>query len=269
MGTPKHSPKRIEYKDEQQEIESRAERVGEVMAASYKQYTSKSEGWTPSESELKDMIESHKEFAVSTYHHQRAKKELEEHFVSWDKITSTQVATFGQVLEDAKREEDIQQFLTQNRVFLTQHLGGGHGRYVIPKPKLGSQLVPDFLISEMSSIGIEWYGIELESPSAVMHTSSGQASSKLTQSIQQILEWRDWLATNLAYARNPKSENGLGLVGIDAHLPASILMGRRRDFPSKFNAYRKHIKNSLNIEIHTYDWLLEQCESRVRILEEY
>lgn len=267
MGTPNHSPKKKESKDEQQEIEYRAIIVGEMLADSYEQYTQVSEGWTPSKQELEDMVKSHKEFAVSRYHHVRAGKELKEYLVLWDKITSEQGAIFSRVLKDAEREEDIQKFLTQNKIFLIQHLGGGHGRYVIPKPELGSQLVPDFLIAEMSSIGIEWYGIELESPNAVMSTSSGQASSKLTQSIQQIVGWRDWLSSNLAYARNPKSENGLGLVGIDAFLPASILMGRREGFSSKFNAYRKQIKQQLNIEIHTYDWLLEQCEHRIRMLE--
>jgi len=173
-----------------------------------------------------------------------------------------------QVLEEAKVEEDLQKFLTENSIFLVQHLGGGHGRYVIPKPRLGAELIPDFLIAEMSSIGIEWYGVELESPFAEMFTSSGQPGHLVTQAIQQVVEWRAWLESNLAYARNPKSENGLGLVGIAPDLPATILMGRRdKEFPTNFNAFRRQVKSKQNIEIHTYDWLAEQAEIRVRALQ--
>lgn len=268
MDTSKRSPKEKEYRDEQQEIEYRAKKVGEMLADSYKKYTEVSEGYTPGKQELGDMIKSHIEFAVSRYHHVRAEEELKEYLVLWDIITSIQVTAFYQALKDAKREEDIQKFLTQNKIFLVQHLGGGHGRYVIPKPELGSQLVPDFLVAEVSSIGIEWYGIELESPNALMFTRSGQASYRLTQSIQQIVEWREWLTENIAYARNQKP-NGLGLIGIDANLPATILMGKRdKEIPANFNAYRKQTKRGLSIEIHSYDWLLEQCEHRVRMLEE-
>jgi len=163
-------------------------------------------------------------------------------------------------LETAKVEEDMQRFLTENPLILAQHLGGANGRYVIPKPKLGAQLVPDFLIAEMSSIGIEWHGVELESPLTNPCTVSGQASAHLTHAIQQILDWRTWLQSNLGYARNPKVDKGLGLIGITPDLPATILIGRRIDFPERFNDYRRQTKDRQNIEIHTYERLAERVE---------
>lgn len=253
-----------EFKDEQKEIELAYEKLGRNRADSYADYIEVSEDRRVGKQERQDMIQSHVEHAVSAYHHDRAKKELEEYLVLWNEITAEHIKAFKHVLDKAKVEEDLQKFLTENKIFLVQHLGGGHGRYVIPKPRLGAELIPDFLIAEMSSIGIEWYGVELESTSAEMFTSSGQPSHLVTQAIQQVVEWRAWLQNNLAYARSPKYENGLDLVGITPDLPAIILMGRRdKEFPSNFNAFRRQIKSRQNIEIHTYDWLVEQAEMRI------
>ena len=38
-------------------------------------------------------------------------------------------------------------------------------------------LIPDYLLAEMSSVGLEWHGVELESPSAELFTNSGQQRS--------------------------------------------------------------------------------------------
>jgi len=258
------------FRDEQKDIELVYGELGRNLANSYADYIEADEGRVVGENERADMAQSHIEDAVSHYHHGRADKELKQYLVFWNKITADHIIALKQVLKEAKVEEDLQKFLTENSIFLIQHLGGGHGRYVLPKPRLGAELIPDFLIAEMSSIGIEWYGIELESPLAEMFTSSGQPSHLVTQAIQQVVEWRAWLESNLAYARSPKSENGLGLVGITPDLPATILIGRRdRKFPPNFNAFRKQTKSRQNIEIHTYDWLVEQAEIRVRALQEW
>jgi hypothetical protein len=256
-----------EFRDDQKDIESLYGELGKNLANSYADYIEEDEGRVVGEHERADMARKHKENAVSAYHHGRA-NELEPYLVPWSNITANDIMALRQVLKKAKVEEDLQKFLTEKSFFLVQHLWSGHGRYVIPKPKLGAELVPDFLIAEMSSIGLEWYGVELESPVAEMFTSSGQPGHLVTHAIQQVVEWRDWLESNLAYARNPKSEQGLGLVGITSDLPATILMGRRYNgFPSNFNSYRRQIKSRQNIEIHTYDWLAEQAELRVQALQ--
>lgn len=257
-----------EFKDEQKDVELYYEELGKNLAESYAGYIEITEGRTIGKQEKADMVQEHMKHAVSVYHHDRAKSELEEYLVSWDNITADHIIALKHVLGKAKVEEDLQKFLTENKIFLVQHLGGGHGRYVIPKPRLGAELIPDFLIAEMSSIGIEWYGVELEPPFAEMFTSSGQPSHFVTQAVQQVVEWRAWLESNLPYARSPKSENGLGLVGITPDLPTTILMGRRdKEFPSNFNAFRRQTKSRQNIQIHTYDWLVEQAEIRLQSLQ--
>ncbi len=77
---------------------------------------------------------------------------LNEFFVWWDRISHEDVATFESALNGASREEDVQQFLQANPKFLIQHLGGGHGRWVIPKQKLGAEYVTDFLVAEKHSL---------------------------------------------------------------------------------------------------------------------
>lgn len=94
---------------------------------------------------------------------------------------------------------------------------------------------------------------------AVLESWPNSVADRLASTIAESALLRHW------HGRNAKSENGLGLVGIDGSLPATILIGRRRDECPKFNAFRKQQKVGLNIEIHTYDWLVEHCESQVRV----
>lgn len=254
--------------DEQSLLESAETERYRSMAESYGDYLEVEENRTVGPEEREDLLQSHVRMYISTYQHQRARAELEPFAVNWLTITREQVDSLRQAIESATKEEDLQRYLAENKQFLIQHLGGGHGRYVHVKPRLGADLIPDFLIAETSSIGIEWHGVELESPLAQYFTASGQPTSQLTHSVQQIIDWRSWLLSNIAYARNPVSERGLALIGITNDLPSMILIGRRTsEIPERFNDYRRDIKTQSNIEIHTYDWLFEQSLMRVEQLD--
>lgn len=263
----KSEDKNKEFVDEQENIETAAREFYKPQAESYADYIEMEEKRTVGKLEREDILHGHIESQILGYHHRRADSELSQYHVNWDIINSDSVEALKQALVNAEKEEDMQRFLTDNSVFLIQHFGGGHGRYVIPKPRLGSELIPDYFIAETSSIGIEWHGIELESPIVNGYTTSGQPSHYLTHSIQQIIEWRAWLESFLAYARTPKSNNGLGLVGITSDLSSTILIGRRAtEIPPTYNNFRRQTKSKQNIEIHTYDWLVEQAEIRVQSL---
>jgi hypothetical protein len=142
-------------------------------------------------------------------------------------------------------------------MLLARLLGGGQGRWVIPKQKLGSQYVTDFVIGERSSIGFEWYAVELEGPRAKMYTKAGDPTGKLTHAIRQIQDWRAWLQRNQNYAARNRSENGLGLTDIVSDVPGLILMGRRNEIPANTEERRRQMGRDLNMKIHSYDWLLE------------
>lgn len=142
-------------------------------------------------------------------------------------------------------------------MLLAHQLGGGHGRWVIPKVRLGSQHVTDFILGEKSSIGFEWHAVELESPRAKMFTKIGNPTAALTHAIRQIQDWRAWLQRNQNYAARPKNESGLGLTDIAPTLPGFIFIGRRADISDGTKELRKQMSHDLNIRIHSYDFLCE------------
>lgn len=118
---------------------------------------------------------------------------LAEFSVRWIDPPKDVFSLFRKALEQAKREEDIQQFLQSKPFLLSLHLCGGHGRWVIPKQKLGSEYVTDFMVGERSSAGFSWQAVELESPLVPMFTKSGDPSRYLNHAIKQIQDWRAWL----------------------------------------------------------------------------
>ncbi|MGH8602975.1 MAG: Shedu anti-phage system protein SduA domain-containing protein [Gammaproteobacteria bacterium] len=188
---------------------------------------------------------------------------LNEFFVRWDRVWPEDYEKLQNSLNAAEREEDIQQFLQANPQFLIQHLGGGHGRWVIPKQKLGAERVTDFLIAEKHSFGHEWQVVELESPLRPMFNQNGDPSQYLNHAIRQITDWRAWLKANQAYASRPRGESGLGLTDIDSNAKGLILIGRRSDIDAETNARRRQLVQDLNIEIHTFDYLLEALKGRL------
>jgi len=195
----------------------------------------------------------------------RADREIGPFFVWWDNVTLAEAAALRRAVENAKNEHEIQSFLNVNRSSLIQHLGGGHGRWVIPKKKLGAEYETDFVIGQKSSAGYEWMAVELESPRAHVFTKGGDFTAAANHAIRQITDWRVWLRSNMSYAEKPRSDNGLGLLNIDSELPGLILMGRRddgRDRPAK----RRYLKSRLGIEIHSYDWLIDLSQAKAEAL---
>lgn len=190
---------------------------------------------------------------------------LKDFFTWWDHVTASDYAALKAALDSAKREEDIQHFLQEHPACLIQHLGGGHGRWVIPKQRLGSEHVTDFMIAERHSFGFEWQAIELESPLRPMFNKNGDPSQYLNHAIRQLTDWRAWLKANQAYAARPRSEGGLGLTDIDANARGLILIGRRESIDAETTARRRQMVQDLNIDIHSYDYLLASMQGRLGV----
>jgi hypothetical protein len=188
---------------------------------------------------------------------------LREFFVDHDAITQNDVENLNAALDGARDEADIQRHLQSNPHVLVQRLRGGHGRWVIPQRRLGSQYVPDFLLAERSSLGVEWTLVELESPHRKLFNNNGDPAQYLNHAIRQITDWRTWLAANRDYATRTTDLDGLGLVEIDRDAPAWIIIGRRHNLGPDTRLRRRELGRQNNIHIHTYDWLVEAAESRV------
>ena len=79
-----------------------------------------------------------------------------------------------------------------------------------------------------------------------------------------MFDWRNWLSGNIAYARERRSSNGLGLFDIRERADALVLVGRRSQMPETKDAQRHEYRQSNNILIHSYDWLLERLRGSIR-----
>ncbi len=194
-----------------------------------------------------------------------AKDPLRDFYARWDAITASDVASLQAAIDGATTEQDLQEFLTAQPVLLIQHLGGGHGRWVLPKPRLGSHYVPDFIIGDRDSDGRRWIAVELESPMRPMFTKAGDPSRYLTRAIRQLLDWRTWLAQNRSYAIAPRDEDGLGLEDIDSDIAGLIIIGRRGLGPNP-RGLRRRLERDHRLEIHSFDWLVERADGRVASL---
>ena len=207
------------------------------------------------------IVDGQVEYARVVYQKRRARAELADYSVPWDRLITKETTSLQKLLNTNPDELTMHRFLDANPKFLIQVLGGGHGRYQLSKQRLGAEFVPDFLVAEVSSIGFEWYAVEIESPRAIAHRQDGLPAEPLNQALGQIRDWRRWLMNNLNYARRPREEDGLGLMGIDSRVPGLILIGRRHTFPDRFNEFRKQMVDRERIVIHSYDWLLDVARS--------
>ena len=172
-------------------------------------------------------------------------------------IGSKGVSDFIAVLERATNEHSIQEFLEANPAFLLTPLVAHHRGWVIPQKRLGSEHITDFLACGLSSLGLQWLAIEIESPVERLFTQKGDPTAPLTHAIRQISDWREWLTSNLSYARNPKELSGLGLRNITAEVPGLILMGRSSSTDASTHHRRQRLSIDLNINIRTYDYLID------------
>lgn len=192
---------------------------------------------------------------------------LPDFFVWWDTITYADLDGFRKALDNATCESDMQAYIEANPLMLIQHLGGGHGRWVIDQKRLGAEHVPDFVIADRNSLGYEWKVVEIESPKAAMFTKAGDPSSKLNHAIRQIIDWRSWLKRNQDYASRIREKGGLGLIDIDSNVKGLIIIDRRNRIDDSTHERRRQLSIDLNIEIHTYDWLIERALGRLKSLE--
>jgi len=244
--------------DEQTKLEQETRAKWETLRASFLAWAAEN-GESPSEFDR--LVERQVEYARILYQKGRVAQELDHSVILWDQITKKEAASMQELLDTNPDEGAMHLFLENNSKILVQALAGGHGRYQLSKKRLGAEFVPDFLIAEGSSIGIEWYAVELESPRCKLHKKDGNPAQALHTAINQIRDWRQWLLDNLDYARRPKDQNGLGLVGIDCRVPGIIIIGRRHEYPDRFNNFRRQVKDRERILIHSYDWLVDVARS--------
>ncbi len=190
-----------------------------------------------------------------------AKAAMLEPYAVADGITESDIEELRDIVESAKDERPLQQFIEDHPTVLASLLGGHHGLYCVPHPRLGTAYVPDFLIASVDSAGVRWVLVELETPrSRVTLAKKNDLDQHARAGVAQVLEWREWLQNNLEYARRPLTEGGLGLAGVRPQDEGLVLVGRREFLRPNHEQVRRQTKEDRRIQIHTYDWLLERLE---------
>jgi hypothetical protein len=122
------------------------------------------------------------------------------------------------------------------------------------RPRFGSEFIPDFLLAEQNSAGIQWVMVELESPRHAALTASGKMSAKLTDAVRQINDWRSWLRDNIAYAQGQ-----LDFRRIHAEIPAIIVIGRRTTMGRRQSDRYRELSMRDHLTVMTYDRLIESA----------
>lgn len=185
------------------------------------------------------------------------------HLSRWkvDRIpTLAACEAFREALDSATEEHPMQSILEKHPVLLAHMIDGNHGTWVRPQVQFGNHYMADFLLAGRTSAGLRWTLIELESPTKrLTNPGNGRASPTLRHAIDQIEDWRQWLTTNLDYARRPRDEGGLGLAGITADARGLIIIGREDPTDSASEIRDLQFRNT-RIEIRTYDWLRRAAE---------
>jgi hypothetical protein len=164
------------------------------------------------------------------------------------------IDAFRTLLGTATREEEVQVFLTSNPVLLAPD-----ATRVTPKVKLGTEYVTDFVVEHHDG---EYILVEIEPPSFPIFTKSGDPSARLTHAQQQVEDWKRWVTTNNAYARENIKELA------DVTTPQCwVIIGRRPDTARGRKALVQKNSSLHGIRILTYDSLIERAENHLANLK--
>lgn len=175
-------------------------------------------------------------------------------------LTRADIDMLRATIESAHDEKPIQR-LVESRPQLLTSLLGGSPTFCIPRARLGSEYVTDFLISDIDSRGVRWVLIELETPrSAVTLQNVNDLDQFARKGVSQVKEWREWLQNNLSKARRFRREGGLGLADIRPNSDGVVIVGRRELLREQSPAIRDRLREESRIDVHTYDWWLARLE---------
>ena len=179
------------------------------------------------------------------------KKPWPERYVEHRHPSKVNIRDYSSILENARDERPLKEYLAQVPVFLRQLVPSSADFWCFDRPSLGGELIPDFLLCYRNSRGFNWVYLELGSPTKAPLIKSGRPSAKLNEALGQISDWRNWLRDNISYARDH-----LKLKQIDAEAQGIVIISRRSDIDPK-HAIRYRALSSNNTFVMSYDRLLE------------
>jgi hypothetical protein len=177
--------------------------------------------------------------------------------VTWNAFRPNVFEEFTQTLNGAVEEKPLQAFFERHPQALLAGLVAPHRTWVIPRPRLpkptGEFWVPDFIVCDWTSVGPDWFIVELESPLARPLKEDGDFRRDCNHAIDQINSYRSFLEEHGHYLRTH------GWPKIHGEFEGVIVIGRRTDplraeYPDRIRDGRRQ-----KIEVMSYDRLLEGC----------
>jgi hypothetical protein len=161
---------------------------------------------------------------------------------------------FEELLQDQRREEDLQEFLKDHSFVLHQ------SAECIPKQKLGEDFATDFVLVTMTTQGPTYILVELERASHPVLTKDLTLASPVTHAIKQTRDWDVWLEKNKAYLQNK-------LPGFETP-NYIVVIGRSKDFEEQQKAYmRSYNRQWNNLQLLTYDDVLARFRATIEKLQ--
>lgn len=161
------------------------------------------------------------------------------------RLTKRLIDEFRALISQDLAEERYQEFLRDHPVFLDPLAAE-----VIPKHKLGTEYVTDFVIRRHD---FRYVVVEIEKPQDRIFTLGRDFTAEFTHAIGQVLDFQGWVNSNIAYAQTklPWIEVPHGM----------LVMGRRSSLNAEAEAkLRRWTANSRSIDILTFDDLIVRAE---------
>lgn len=160
------------------------------------------------------------------------------------RINEKSLRDFERLIDTEQKEESYQQFL-ENNPYLIDPLAS----QIYNKAKLGIEHVTDFVIRRLDN---EYILVEIEKPNSRVFTRKGDFSFEFTHAMGQVLDFQEWIESNIAYAQkllpSISSPQGLLVIGLKKNLSDKEI--------SKLNRF--NINNRGKLKVITFDEILEQ-----------
>jgi hypothetical protein len=170
------------------------------------------------------------------------------------------ISKWNYILKHRLPEEEYHNFISEysgfffspfRRIFFT-----------ISKLRLGSDFVVDFVVpKENYSLGLTYELIEFKPPYHQPFTKKGIQSARLSEAINQILSWKEWIKDNRSEATKIFPASGIRLYG-KPNFSFKIVIGRR-NANKEWIDRRIALGKQLNIEIRSYDYLTDLLKERM------
>lgn len=160
------------------------------------------------------------------------------------KINGEMLNDFRKLISESTNEERYQKFIENNPGLIDPI-----AMEIINKQKLGAEFITDFVVRKLDN---SYILVEIEKPSTSIFTKSNDLSSDFSHALGQVLDFQEWVESNISYAQKIMPEitspTGLLIIGLSSDL---------NDF-QKRKLRRFNINNKGNLEVVTFDELLNR-----------